>query len=210
MTPMLLIRSLSLSNLVAFFKLFSNRAAYVFIEGYVVAWVIGLTWLLFRSPACVALVIGLCVYRLLDLISYHMCIFLVDSQPAEWKVHSVRRSFLAALVNFYEIVVAFAIFYLCSGGIGHPVEGVLSSGVDALYYSLVTMATLGYGEFRPAGEIGRALVSVQLMFEVIFVAVILPALVGNVIEMLRGRQRERVDDLQENTKRRGDEDQGSK
>lgn len=52
----------------------------------------------------------------------------------------------------------------------------MATRLDALYFTLVTMATIGYGDIHPAGQAARALVSVTIVFDVIFVAAILAAI----------------------------------
>ncbi|HEY3339291.1 MAG TPA: potassium channel family protein [Propionicimonas sp.] len=54
--------------------------------------------------------------------------------------------------------------------------------LDALYFALTTVATVGYGDINAAGQLARLLVSIQLVFNVVFIA----ALVG----LLQGRMRE--------------------
>jgi len=48
----------------------------------------------------------------------------------------------------------------------------------ALYFSLVTMTTVGYGDYVPAGHVGRTLAALQLTTVVLFLVFLLPALVS--------------------------------
>ena len=57
----------------------------------------------------------------------------------------------------------------------------LNTRLDALYFSMTTMSTVGYGDITASGQIGRALVTVQLVFNLIFVA----ALVALVQDQIR-------------------------
>ena len=59
----------------------------------------------------------------------------------------------------------------------------LQTRLDALYFTGVTMATVGYGDVHPSGQVARAVVLVQLVYTFVF-------LVGGVTA-LRARARDR-------------------
>ena len=88
------------------------------------------------------------------------------------------------------ILVGFALGYyvLC---VGQPEQfNGLHTRLDALYFSLTTMSTVGYGDVNAQGQTARLVVAVQLAFNLIFVA----ALVGLFQDRLRNRaEREIVD-----------------
>jgi voltage-gated potassium channel len=46
----------------------------------------------------------------------------------------------------------------------------LETRVDALYFTLSTMLTVGYGDIHAEGQVARTLVLIQMVFDVIFVA----------------------------------------
>lgn len=46
----------------------------------------------------------------------------------------------------------------------------LQTRLDALYFTGVTMATVGYGDIHPSGQLGRAVVLVQLLYTFTFLA----------------------------------------
>ena len=58
----------------------------------------------------------------------------------------------------------------------------LQTRLDALYFTGVTMATVGYGDIHPSGQVGRAVVLVQIVYTFAF-------LVGG-ITAVRTRARE--------------------
>lgn len=60
----------------------------------------------------------------------------------------------------------------------------LVTRTDALYFSLSSISTVGYGDVHAAGQTARALVSVQLVFNLIFLAAL-----GSIFT---GRLRERA------------------
>ncbi len=47
----------------------------------------------------------------------------------------------------------------------------ISTRLDALYFSTTTMTTVGYGDIHAAGQVARAVVTLHLAFNLIFVAV---------------------------------------
>lgn len=81
------------------------------------------------------------------------------------------------LVTFLAIVIAtFAgAFYGLSLSPGQ-FEGIVSR-TDALYFTIVTMATIGYGDIHPVGQAARV-VMVSIAFNAAFVAAIASALVS--------------------------------
>lgn len=57
----------------------------------------------------------------------------------------------------------------------------LETRTDALYFTIVTMATIGYGDIHPTGQVARILVMVAILFPVIF----LTALISTIARRLR-------------------------
>lgn len=184
----LLARAASLSNFVAFFRR-GSKPAYLYIELYVVWWILILFVLLYTVkllPTTIALVAA---YRVVDIITYQLCILLVDSQDPKWRLASVRRSYITTMINFAEIVLAFAILYLAYGHIMYDKSGIqVTDELTAVYFSLVTMVTLGYGEFIPMDAKSRIIVIAHIATIVIFLFAIIPAFVSNMASQLGGRE----------------------
>ena len=82
------------------------------------------------------------------------------------------------LVTILAIVIAtFAgAFYGLSLSAGQ-FEGI-ENRTDALYFTVVTMATIGYGDIHPVGQAARLVVLVSIAFNAVFVAAIASALVS--------------------------------
>jgi hypothetical protein len=71
------------------------------------------------------------------------------------------------------LVVGFAFaFYLISRLSPHQFDG-LSTRTDALYFTVTTMSTVGYGDVHAAGQLARALVCCMIVFDVVVVASLL-------------------------------------
>lgn len=179
-TVTILLTFLSLSALKDRFRK-NNPVSHVFMDLYVLVWAVALTLTLVyahKMPASVGIAVA--AYRLVDIVNYRLFFLLVKSQERPWTVDILRRSVAIALINFYEIVIAFAILYIMTGSVTGPGPNapLLASRLDAFYFSLVTMATVGYGDFVPRDETGRLLVAIQISTVILFVLFLLPALVS--------------------------------
>lgn len=87
-------------------------------------------------------------------------------------------------LSVMQVIVCFAILYLSYGS---QFEGVaINTPLTAIYYSLVTFTTLGYGEITPKGDsrIGQILISAQLVASIMFLLGKLPIAVA--ITRVRG------------------------
>ena len=92
-----------------------------------------------------------------------------------------RRLRLAHLLLALELVVV--IFSLAYYWVAVHLPGEfigLVTRLDALYFALTTVATVGYGDVSAAGQLGRLLVSIQLVFNLVFVAALAGLLQGRV------------------------------
>jgi len=101
------------------------------------------------------------VYLLLDTITYLLAIVLLSdiyTPPI-----SKGRSFLLLFINYIEVNLAFALIYLCLGGI----RGI-SNFFDAIYFSFVSFTTLGYGDMHPETWETKLAVILQLMVMILF------------------------------------------
>ncbi|MFI9785968.1 potassium channel family protein [Kitasatospora sp. NPDC051984] len=64
-------------------------------------------------------------------------------------------------------LVVFSAAYL--GMSKQPGELVgLDTKVDALYFTVITMATVGYGDIHPSGQVARIVVMLQLLYTLVF------------------------------------------
>ncbi|NUP46212.1 MAG: two pore domain potassium channel family protein [Catenulispora sp.] len=76
---------------------------------------------------------------------------------------------LGILLLAWAAILTFAASYW-SLAIGHGQFSGLKTRLDALYFTGVTMATVGYGDIHPSGQVARALVLVQIVYTFAFVA----------------------------------------
>jgi hypothetical protein len=64
---------------------------------------------------------------------------------------------LAALLTFAACYRAMATF-------PGEFKGDISTRLDALYFMVITLATVGYGDITPSGQVARAVVVIQLLY----------------------------------------------
>jgi len=75
------------------------------------------------------------------------------------------------LVIALEVVlVVFALTYY-SLAVHNPGEMAgIHTRLDALYFSATTVSTVGYGDVHAVGQVARGITTVQLVFDVVFIA----------------------------------------
>lgn len=113
------------------------------------------------------ILIWLLVYLILETILYiPTLIFASDlfSRPRSYK-----RSMLLLFFNYLEVIIAFGVFY----SLGQNTNIPFVHWSDALYFSLMTSNTIGYGDYYPITTFGKFLASVQAMFFLSFVILFL-------------------------------------
>jgi hypothetical protein len=151
-----------------------------FMDGYVaVAAILTTVALLgFYCAPCVCAVFA--TYRIVDSTNYRVYFLLVRSQRQPWKPILLRRSLVIAVINLYECVVGYAILYLFSGGVVENTPGgaPLTSRFTALYYSFVTMLTVGYGDYVPKEPGAKLVVIAQLATILVFLIFLVPTLIS--------------------------------
>jgi len=67
------------------------------------------------------------------------------------------------------VVFSFATLYSCGNYLNKP----LVSGFDAIYFSIITSSSIGYGDFHPVTTFGKILVSLQALLFLFFVVLFL-------------------------------------
>jgi hypothetical protein len=114
-----------------------------------------------------SVVIGVMVYVLLETIFYiPTLIFASDllSRPRSYK-----RSMLLLFFNYLEIVFAYAVLYSNGNYLNKP----FYYWYDAVYFSVITSSSIGYGDYYPVTTIGKLLVSTQALLFLFFVVLFL-------------------------------------
>ncbi|MFE3867712.1 potassium channel family protein [Flavobacterium sp. LS2P90] len=118
---------------------------------------------LHNNPFLVALL----VYVLLETILYIPT--LIFASDLFSKPRSYKRSMLLLFLNYLEIVFAYAVLYSCDSYLNKP----FSNWFDAVYFSIITSSSIGYGDFYPVTTQGKFLVSTQALLFLFFVVLFL-------------------------------------
>ena len=76
-------------------------------------------------------------------------------------------------------IAFFALVYVRLGGVPGQFAGLVTR-VDALYFTLTTLTTVGYGDIHALGQTARLVVVLQLVFNVVVLAVAVRVVVSAV------------------------------
>lgn len=156
----------------------NNICKKIVIETYVVGKFILSFFLLFKSPIfSFNIYIFLAIYFTLETILYVLSvIFLEDvhKQP-----QSFSRSLILIFINYFEITIWFAILYKNFGLLSAK---ELASPLKALYFSLATATTVGYGDITPLSTSDSCIIisMLQMIIMLIFVVLFFNKFVGSI------------------------------
>lgn len=92
------------------------------------------------------------------------------------KPRSYRRSMLLLFFNYIEIVFSFAVIYSRGSYLNQPFH----HWFDPVYFSFVTAASIGYGDYYPVTPTGKFLVTLQSVIYLTFVVMFLNFFSGKV------------------------------
>lgn len=113
------------------------------------------------------ILIYIMVYLLLETILYIPTLIFASDMLSRPK--SYKRSMLLLFLNYLEIVFAFAVLYTFGDNMNKP----FTHWFDAVYFSIITANSVGYGDFYPVTPYAKVLVSIQAMFFLSFVVLFL-------------------------------------
>ena len=99
-----------------------------------------------------------------------------DNIPKDDCIKSPIRSIFLLFINYIEIVIHFASFYLLSPSIhfsncSH--NHIVTSPLDSLYFSIVTITTLGYGDIALISPLGRLITSIEVLLGLVLIVCVL-------------------------------------
>ena len=88
--------------------------------------------------------------------------------------HQVAQPDKFPLVTLVAAIVGGVVFFALTDymiAVSDPDQFVdLATKTDALYFTLATLATVGYGDVHAQGQLARAVVIVQMLFNLVIVA----------------------------------------
>ena len=116
---------------------------------------------------------------------------------------SVRLEALVAVL--YTFIVFTSLVYLALASDEGQFTG-LNTRVDALYFTMSTIATVGFGDVHATGQVARAVVTVQIFLDLIIVGLVARIILPSVVDArMRARQPAGSEDA-ESTDRAGESD----
>jgi voltage-gated potassium channel len=102
-----------------------------------------------------------------------------------WQIRQILRSSVPALQAVEALIVAIPTFIAVYASTYLSVEGAapgsFSAPLDkpaALYFTIVTLGTVGYGDIAPVTTAARMAVSSQILLDLVLIAVVLRLLTG--------------------------------
>jgi hypothetical protein len=130
-------------------------------------------------------VFTVCAYRLFEIsINQLSVLFQTDKESgfAPIDPSDPRRLLAVALSNYTEIIMWYALLYRQLLGTHFKCNDVSpASPVGALYFSLVTTTTVGYGDITPNTEFAAGLVTSHLVFGILLTLLVLARFVGALV-----------------------------
>jgi hypothetical protein len=94
------------------------------------------------------------------------------------RVRAVRQAEQPVLVAIEAIVLLVSMLVLGFSAIYYAIDVEpgqfedLATRVDAVYFTVTTMATVGYGDVHAVGQASRAIVTVQMLANLTFVGIV--------------------------------------
>ena len=160
--------------------------------GFVDAWVLGNTLLAASAVVFASLhpehwwsfaFIVWGAVRVVEIFVYQVNVLLWDPRRArqedkEYRLLGYRRSLVLGLHNYAEMVLWFAAIYGSLPQLFDDPECILAHALGCLYFSVVTVTTLGYGDVTPIDSLGWFLVVAQTTLGVFMALVIISRFVS--------------------------------
>lgn len=137
----------------------------VLLLGCIVYYYVGTTWWMWIT-----------LYFLIDIVQVMLSFVFLNNVYVT--APSLRKNFAHLGINLIEIVLSFSILYLHFQAIGSSWEPI-TRVVDAIYFSMVTFATVWYGDITPFTMIGKILVMSQIIISFLFITIICSSFVSD-------------------------------
>jgi hypothetical protein len=119
-------------------------------------------------------------YCLIDGFNYRLCIIFVDRYKQNWGLRSLNRSLILLMINYFELIIGFAALFLNIGSIWNSQGDPITLKSEALYFSVVTITTLGYGDHYPSDTLSRWLCSTETIMGVVLIVLVIGTFLSGV------------------------------
>src|SRR5918994_1686476 len=114
---------------------------------------------------------------------HSLAVIVVGMALLAWQiVRQVRRQITAGddtgvrvqslLTLVYLLIVVFALGYFMLAEADADQFRELETKTDALYFTMATLGTVGYGDVHASGQLARGLVALQIAFDLVFLGLI--------------------------------------
>lgn len=119
-------------------------------------------------------VIWIMIYVLLETVLYIPTLIFASDMFS--KPRSYKRSMLLLFLNYIEIIISFGVLYSCGNYLNKP----FNHWFDAIYFSTINSASIGYGDYFPVTTIGKVLATAQAFLFLFFVVLFLNFFTGKI------------------------------
>lgn len=160
-----------------------RRTAVSGVDWYIIFWVVVeflmiglLAWGTMPTVVHLSFAIVAC-YRIFELIQVYFNILLFDplqhyEAGEEYFLYSSARSVLIAIISYGELIACYALLYNANIPNGFSPNAPISNILGALYFSTITLATVGYGDIVPIHGMRLASMT-EAFFGVLYTATII-------------------------------------
>lgn len=124
-----------------------------------------------RLSGFVAMWLGLALVGLIVLVGWELRIITRSQYPE-------LRAVEAGAVALPVVLLPFAATYFSLAGTVSGSFGVHLTRLDALYFTITTFSTVGFGDIVPRSETTRAIVTGQIVVDLLLIGFIAKAIVG--------------------------------
>ena len=132
-------------------------------------------WLIVTILVCL-----LAIYRLMEILATFAMLHLKSSYHSKSPVHALVLTF----VSYINIIIVFAILFIVIGDVFGDTFSSTSSNflckdlINPIYFSFVTITTLGYGDLSPQTWAGKLLVIAQILIGILTIVVIVQRVIA--------------------------------
>ena len=161
-------------------RLASAKNSLRYIDSYILIWGV-LVFLALYMPNQIGFFVPLFIWRFFEytsIIIYQRFFGAGHPKRMEKDADPFRldyRVLLVDVINYIIFAVMFAAYYHANGELVKP--NPITSAGEAFYFSILTMATVAYGDFQPTGVL-RPIVMLQVLFGIFMIVIIIGVLIG--------------------------------
>jgi voltage-gated potassium channel len=124
----------------------------------------------FRLPAATLSItdVGVAVALVLAALGVLLWLFVRQIRRVPTADAPMVQSISALVVVFVPFLLLFSYIYLSLAARGEGQMVGLKTHLDALYFTVTMLTTVGFGDISPSGQVARAVATTQMLVNVIF------------------------------------------